>query len=186
MAKSNLNEKWVQAITFLDARILQEGDRAKDLRAARDIFNDIRAESDGLIRQGGGGTRPGTTRDGSAVTHYRVERLGAEDVLAEYRTKAKEPFRCTREIFDKIVEILGKSPKPMHFLDIFDELRRELDDSIPDYRPRVCLRYLVARGLVTHARRRFERTGEPKDFERRVSAAWDGAKRQPWYPHSKS
>ena len=66
------------------------------------------------------------------------------------------------------------------------KLRSDIDDGMPDYRPRVCLRYLVGRDLLKHGRRRFERAYDPKEFERRAASAWDGAKRQQWFPNPKS
>lgn len=175
------SESLSNAQVLLEARIAREGGKGTDLgmalvflaRARLLMLNELARATSGPAK------RPGRT--GARISDYRVESFRGEEVLTEYRGPHTEPFRSPREVYDSIVKHAAAQSRPFDFMDLFDSVRKSLGD-LPDYRVRVCTRFMVAAGVLDHNRRRFSPAKAAKSFTRLAQDAWDSAARKPFIP----
>lgn len=122
------------------------------------------------------------SRTGARITEYRAEMFGGEPTLVEYRGERTEPFRSPRSVYDEVVHFAARQKGPFDYVTLFDALRHGREH-LPDYRVRVCTRFLVLAGVLLHQRRRFEAAAKGVGpCERAAKEAWDRAARTPLKP----
>jgi hypothetical protein len=131
---------------------------------------------DELYRAATGGEAPGAKSRRPprlAGRKYQIDRVKGREYLAEYRASGQQPFRCPQQTYKSFAEILRKTATPTSFEDLLVQLRQLKDERVPDYLPRMCLRFWTTTSppLVQRNRKRYapvKRTG----FKRQALEAW--------------
>lgn len=80
-----------------------------------------------------------------------------------------------------VAKFVAGRKEPFDFMQLFDSIRESLGD-LPDYRVRVCTRFMVAAGVLQHERRRFFASDSPKAFGKVASEAWNSAAKVAFVP----
>lgn len=88
---------------------------------------------------------------------YKVEKLGGEVYIAEYRDDDPRPFRAPKEVFDAVVTVVSTATSPLLAADILDAVGQELGNQVSEYQVRMCLRFLTSKsvGLLQRHRARY-------------------------------
>lgn len=102
---------------------------------------------------------------------YKVEKLGGEVYIAEYRDDDPRPFRAPKEVFDAVVTVVSTATSPLLAADILDAVGRELGDPPSEYQVRLCLRFLTSKGvgLLQRHRAHYIATGSQR-FKRAATS----------------
>ena len=91
------------------------------------------------------------------------------DQAARWATAA--PFRCPRYAYDAVAEAIEQGPSIQKFEEIREQAAKILGEDPPIFWIRVAIRFFISKGLLRHARARFERTSSTK-FRKLAAAAW--------------
>lgn len=169
------------AQVLLEARIAREGTKAADLEIALNQLNRCRSQIEAELARAASGSPRRESRTGARITEYRVEVFNRVETLTEYRGPRTEPFRAPHEVYSAVVRYAAARSEPFDFMDLHDTLRKSLGE-LPDYRVRVCTRFMVAAGLLHHERRRFCAVKSGRAFEKLASDAWTSVSRKPLVP----
>jgi hypothetical protein len=169
------------AQALLEARIAREGKNARDLQIALQHLTRIPALVEAQLKEASSGPPKREGRTGAKITKYTVEVFNRDAMLTEHRGPGNEPFRSPRSVYSAIASFAAARPDPFDFMDLFDTLRKSLGE-LPDYRFRVCTRFMVAAGLLRHERRRFCAVKTGRAFEKLASDAWTSVSRMPLVP----
>lgn len=179
--RSSWTESLSNAQVLLEARIAREGGRAKDLVLAEAHLNRVRLLVEDELAKVASGPPKREGRTGARITEYRVEDFNGEETLTEYRGPQTEPFRTPRWVYDAVVKYAVARAQPFDFMELFDSVRKS-NGELPDYRLRVCTRFMVAAGVLRHERRRFASAVQINGLQRLAESAWKNAVRKPLVP----
>jgi hypothetical protein len=139
-------------LTDLGAERREIADRVFELLKAVDTLEQLVEASRPVA---GRNDRP--TRVRGKAKSYRIEQVGKDEVLAEYREDSDLPFRCPRSTYDALARGLSKSDKPVKFGDLVKAITKESGSAPADYQIRLALRFWAQPevGLVERARARY-------------------------------
>ena len=184
LARSTPNS-WSESLgnvqVLLEARIAREGAKAADLSIALTHLNRGRTQVEAELARVAAGPPKREGRTGARITEYRVESFDGQETLTEYRGPMTEPFRTPHAVYAAVVKFAAGRKDPFDFMLLFDTLRKSLGE-LPDYRVRVCTRFMVAAGVLRHERRRFIAADGPKGFSKAAAEAWSAAAKSPLIP----
>lgn len=184
LARSTPNS-WSESLgnvqVLLEARIAREGAKAADLSIALTHLNRGRTQVEAELARVAAGPPKREGRTGARITEYRVESFDGQETLTEYRGPMTEPFRTPHAVYAAVVKFAAGRKDPFDFMLLFDTLRKSLGE-LPDYRVRVCTRFMVAAGVLRHERRRFVAADGPKGFSKAAAEAWAAAAKSPLIP----
>jgi len=109
---------------------------------------------------------------------YRIEHVGKQEVLAEYRPDDETPFRCPRSTYDGLARVFARTDRFVRYGDVTKSLRKELGAAPADFQIRVVLRFWSQPdvGLIERARARY-RPRDPQKFVDAAEHAWEEARR---------
>jgi hypothetical protein len=154
-------------------------------REALTFVERCRAQVEAELAKAAAGPPKRASRTGARITEYRVEVFGGAETLVEYRGERTEPFRTPRSLYDEVIRFAARQKGPFDYVSLFDALRADREH-LPDYRVRVCTRFLVVAGVLRHQRRRFEPIAKGVGpCERAAKDAWDRAARTPLKPSAR-
>jgi hypothetical protein len=184
VARSTPNS-WSESLgnvqVLLEARIAREGAKAADLSIALTHLNRGRTQVEAELARVAAGPPKREGRTGARITEYRVESFDGQETLTEYRGPMTEPFRTPQAVYAAVVKFAAGRKDPFDFMLLFDTLRKSLGE-LPDYRVRVCTRFMVAAGVLRHERRRFVAADGPKGFSKAAADAWTAAAKSSLIP----
>lgn len=130
---------------------------------------------DEMYRSAIGSDKPSPRRRPPAAgRRYQVDRNKGHEFLAEYRDPDQQPFRCPQETYRAFAGVMARIDTPASFEDLLEELRNETGEHIPDYLPRMCLRYwATCKPLLVERKRKRYRPVTRGSFRKAAQAAWD-------------
>lgn len=158
-------------LTDLGAERREIADRVFELLKAVDTLEQlVEASRPSAARN----DRPARVR-GKAKS-YRIEQVGKDEVLAEYREDSDLPFRCARSTYDALARAISKSDKPAKYSDLVKVITKDLGSAPADYQIRLALRFWAQPeiGLVERARARY-RTRKSASFVEAARNVWKEA-----------
>lgn len=140
----NKNSAAIKRIRRIILRVLKcsEGFR-KPLTEVLELLDEL----DEQLESSAGQSRSRSSKATSARTRYQpkeytVEQRRREQCLCEYRIGGRsQPFCCPRDVYEAIVEVLASNNDWIQFDDIRARAGENLDAIVPEYLPRVCLRF---------------------------------------------
>jgi hypothetical protein len=99
----------------------------------------------------------GPRRRRNKPKRYARETVGGIEMLAEYRDDSVIPLRTPKEVLFAVAEILSTAAGELSFGELQAELERRFGAPLPDYRPRIALRYLMSDevGFVSREKARY-------------------------------
>ena len=106
------------------------------------------------------------------VTGYRIEESRQGPALSEHRSTGAAAFRCPRYAYDAVAKVIESGPTIQKFEAIRESAIKLLGHEIPIYWVRAATRFFVSRGMLRHARARFERVPS-SGFAQSATAAWN-------------
>jgi len=180
-APNSWSESLGNVQVLLEARIAREGTKAADLTIALTRLDRCRTQVEAELARAAAGPPKREGRTGARITEYRVESFDGQQTLTEYRGPKTEPFRTSREVYAAVAQFAASRKEPFDFMFLFDTVRKSLGE-LPDYRVRVCTRFMVAAGVLRHERRRFVPAESPKRFAKAAADAWAAAAKAPLIP----
>lgn len=123
---------------------------------------------------------------GDSVEEYRIEPSERGLCLTEVRSTGAQPFRCPREIYDAVVEVLAGAEDGVSFEELRKQASKRLQQNPPPpiYLFRIVLRFLKFRELIQHAGRRFRPTLPSSKFDEATRRAWRQVEDAPFRPGS--
>jgi hypothetical protein len=105
------------------------------------------------------------------VTGYSIEQSRQGLALSEHRSTGAAAFHCPRYAYDTVAMAIEQGPVIQKFESIRDSTAELLGDDIPIYWVRVAVRFFVSRGMLKHARARFEPV-PCRGFMESANAVW--------------
>lgn len=117
------------------------------------------------------GDRQPSRRD--LAKRFQVERTHRGLYLAERFSSTRLPFRCPEHIYFAVIKVMEANRSPTSFEAILGKVRAMAKEALPDYLPRVCIRFwLATQPPLLEKVRACYRPIHPSQFGRDARRAW--------------